>query len=98
MDEHKIGTETGAETEMRVVAETGKGRDGMGTGTGTKTTMGRVEERRRSARNHTRVVDVIRHFPSARVIISSDREWRLRASDSSVRKARCLYTRILPSE
>ena len=37
-----------------------------------------------------------RHFHSARVTISPDRGWRLRAPDSSVRKARCLYTRIVP--
>ena len=33
---------------------------------------------------------------SARVTISADRGWRLRAPDSSVRKARCLYKRIVP--
>ena len=37
-----------------------------------------------------------RPFHFARVIISVDREWRLRAPDSSVRKARCLYTRNVP--
>ena len=36
------------------------------------------------------------HFHFARVTISEDRGWRLRAPDSSVRKARCLYTRIVP--
>ena len=36
---------------------------------------------------------MIKHFHSACVIISADRGWRLRAPDSSVRKARCLYTR-----
>ena len=35
------------------------------------------------------------HFYSARATISADRGWRLRAPDSSVRKARCLYTRIV---
>ena len=33
---------------------------------------------------------------SARVTISADRGWRLRAPDSFVRKARCLYTNIVP--
>ena len=37
-----------------------------------------------------------RHFHSARVTISADTGWRLRAPDSSVRKDRCLYTRIVP--
>ncbi|CAN0152579.1 unnamed protein product, partial [Ascophyllum nodosum] len=80
----------GAGTATRAV-ETGKK---MGTGTGTRTAPRRLEERRRSARNHTTVVDAIRHFHSARVIISADKGWRLCARDSSVRKARCLYTRI----
>ena len=66
----------------------------MGTGTrmgmGTRTGSGRAEERRRSARNRTRTVDAIRHFYSARVIISADMELRLRAPGSSVRKAWCL--------
>ena len=35
-----------------------------------------------------------RHFHFARVIISADRGWRLRAPDSSVRKALCLYMRF----
>ena len=33
-----------------------------------------------------------RHFHSVRFTISADRGWRLRAPDSSVRKARCLNT------
>ena len=37
-----------------------------------------------------------RHFHSARVTISADRGWRLRAPDSPVRKARRLYKRIVP--
>ena len=41
-------------------------------------------------------VDAIRHFYSARVIISADRGWRLRTPHSSVCKAWCLYTRIAP--
>ena len=35
-------------------------------------------------------------FHSARVTISADRGWRLRASDSCIRKAPCLYTHIVP--
>ena len=37
-----------------------------------------------------------RHFHSARVTISADKGWRLRAPDSLVRKARRLYKRIVP--
>ena len=37
-----------------------------------------------------------RHFHSARVTISADRGWRLRAPDSPVRKARRVYKRIVP--
>ena len=37
-----------------------------------------------------------RHSHSARVIISADRGWRLRAPDSPVRKARRLFKRIVP--
>ena len=37
-----------------------------------------------------------RHFHSARFIISADRDWCLRAPDSSVRKVRHLYTRNVP--
>ena len=87
VDKHMM--ETGAGTETRVVAEIG---------TGTRTGSGRVEVRRRSARNRTRIVDAIRHFHSSSVIISADRGWRLRGPDSPVRKARCLYTRIAPRE
>ena len=39
---------------------------------------------------------MIKHFHSVRIVIYAGREWRLRAPDSSVRKARCLYTRIVP--
>ena len=95
VDEHKIGTRTEAGTETRAVAEMGKGTR-TGTGTGMKTRSERVEERRRSAKTSTRVVDTIRRFPSTRVIISADRGWSLRAPDSSIHKARCLYTRIAP--
>ena len=87
--ERKMGTGTGVGTEMRAVVE-------MGTGTGVETGSGRAEEKRRSARNCTKIVDAIMHFHSARVTISADRGWCLRAPDSSVRKARCLYTRIIP--
>ena len=89
--ERKMGTGKGVGTEMRAVAK-------MGAGTGVETGSGRAEEKRRSARNCTRIVDAIRHFHSARVTISAGRGWRLRAPDSSARKARCLYTRITPRE
>ena len=36
-----------------------------------------------------------RHFHCARVVISADREWPLRVSDSSIRNARCLQKRIV---
>ena len=49
-----MGTETGAGTEMRAVVEMRTGTR-MGTGTGT----GRAEDRRKNARNPTRVVDVM---------------------------------------
>ena len=52
MDEYRIRTGTEAGTETRAVAE-------MGTGTGTRTGSGRVDERQRSTRNHTRVVDAM---------------------------------------
>ena len=58
MDEHKIGTGTEAGTETSEVAEMGTGTR-MGVGTATRTGSRRVEERRRSARNLTRVVDTI---------------------------------------
>ena len=57
-DEHKVGTETGAETETGAVAEMGTGTT-IVTGTGTRTGSGRAEERRKSARNYTRVVDAM---------------------------------------
>ena len=65
-----------------------------GAGTETITGSGAVEARRRSARNRIKIVDAIRHFHCARVIISEDRGWCLRAPHSYVRKDRCLYTRI----
>ena len=69
-------------------------RDEDGNGDESEDGSGRAEERRRSARNCTRVVDAM-HFYSARVIISTDRGWRLRVLDSSIREARYLYTRIV---
>ena len=90
-----MGTGTGVGMETRAVAEMGTGTR-MGSGTGTRTGSERAEERRRSARNRTIIVDAIRHFYSARVITSADRGWHLRAPDSSVHTARCLYTRIAP--
>ena len=66
VDEHRIGTGTGAGTETRAVAE-------MATGTGTRAGSRRVEQRRISAKKRTKVVDAIRHFHSAHVIISAAR-------------------------
>ena len=62
----------------------------MGRGAGTKAGQGRVKEGRRSTINRARVVDAIRYFYSVRVIIFVDREWCLRAPDSSVCKIRLL--------
>ena len=56
MDEHRIETGTGAGTETRAVAEMGTR---METGTGTRIGSGRAEERRRSAKDRTRVVDAL---------------------------------------
>ena len=78
MDEHRMGTGTGAGTKTRVVAEMTTDTR-MGTGTGTWTGGRRAEEKRASARNRSRAGDVIRHFHSARVIIFADRGRRLRA-------------------
>ena len=69
----------------------------MKMGTGTRTGSGRAEERRTNARNRTRLVDAISPFHSAQVITSADQGWSLRAPDSSVRKARALYTHIEPT-
>ena len=55
LDEHRMGTEKGVGMKRRAVAE-------MGTRTritGTRIGSGRAEKRRRSARNHTRVVDAM---------------------------------------
>ena len=49
-------TGTGVGTETRAVAEMGTGTK---IGTGTRTGSGRVEKKRRSARYHTRDVDVM---------------------------------------
>ena len=68
-----------------------------GNGDGTRTGSGRAEERRMSAKNRTRLVDAISPFHSVRFINSADGGWCLRAPDSSVRKARRLYTHIKPS-
>ena len=54
VDQHWIGTGTGTGTEARTVAERGTGTSI--TGMGTRIGSGRAEERRRSARNRTRVV------------------------------------------
>ena len=56
MDEHRMEMETGAGTETREVAEM-RTRTKMGTGTGTRIGSWRLEERRRSSRSRTRVVD-----------------------------------------
>ena len=53
-----MGTGTGAGTVTRAIVEIGMGTR-MGTGTGTRIGSVRAEERRRSARNRTRVVDVM---------------------------------------
>ena len=56
VDEHKTGAGTGAGTETRAVAETGTG---METRMGTRTGSWRAEERRRSAKDCTKVVDAM---------------------------------------
>ena len=94
-DEHRMGAGTVAGTETTAAAEMGTGKR-IRKATRTRTGSGGVEERRRSAEKLTRVVDMIGHFPSARVVISAEREWRFRASDNSVCKARNLYTCIVP--
>ena len=81
----------GAGKETRAVAEISN-RTNMGTGTGSR----RAQERRMSGKKHVRLVDAISPFYSTRVIISADRGWRLRAPDSSVRKAQGLYKHIDP--
>ena len=59
-----MGTGTGTEMEARTVAEMGTGTRITGTGTritgtGTRIGSGRAEERRRSAKKHKIVVDVM---------------------------------------
>ena len=54
LDDYRMGTRTGVGTETRAIMEMGM-RARMGTGT--KIKSGRGEERRRSARSRTRVVD-----------------------------------------
>ena len=53
-----MGTGTGAGTVTRAVAEMGTGTK-MEMGTGTRMGSERAEERQKSARNHTRVVDAM---------------------------------------
>ena len=65
-------SETGEGAVTRAVAEKGTGTR-IGTWTGTRTKSGMAEERRRTAKTSNRGVDAIRHFHSARVIISADR-------------------------
>ena len=69
----------------------GPRQDGNGDGMGKS-----GEEAKKRKKPHDNIIDVIRYFLSARVIISADKGWRLRAPDSSVRKARRLYRRIAP--
>ena len=95
VEKHRMKTGTGTGTETRALAEV-RAETSMKTGTGTRTGSRRAEERRMGARNRTRLVGAISPFHSVRVIISADRGWCLRAPDSSVRKARCLYTHIEP--
>ena len=65
VDEHRIGTRTGTGTEARAVAEMGTGT--RITGTGARIGSGRAEERQRSARNHTRLVDAMWETGETRV-------------------------------
>ena len=58
VDEHRMGTGTGTGTEARTVVEMG---------TGTRIGSGRVEERRKSARNRKIVVDAVRETGEKRV-------------------------------
>ena len=58
VDEHRMGTGTGAGTEARTVVEMGTGK--RITGTGTRMESGKAEERRKSARNRKVVVDAVR--------------------------------------
>ena len=72
VDVYRMGTGRGAGTETRAVVNMGRGTR-MVTETGTRTESGSAEEWPRSAKQRRIVVDTIRHFHSARVIISADR-------------------------
>ena len=70
------GMGTGVETRRRTQDgngdESGDGNESS-SGDGNEDGLGTAEERRRRARNRIRVVDTIKQFYSARVIISADR-------------------------
>ena len=93
VEEHRMGTETGEGTRNESSSGKGNG-DKDGDVNRTKTKSRRGEERRRTAKKQTRIVKAIKHFHSARLVISADRRWRLQAPDSSARKARCLNEHI----
>ena len=65
VDEHRMGTGMGTETETRTVGEMGTGT--RITGMGTRIGSGRAEERRKSARNRKIVVDALRETGETRV-------------------------------
>ena len=99
VDEDRMGTGTGAGGEVRESSsgDGNRGEDGKnGDGNESRIGEGGGEVKKRK-KPHKRVVDAFRYFHSARVIISADKGWRLRAPDSSVRKVQCLYTRIAPT-
>ena len=79
-----MGTDKGVGAVTRAVAEK-ETTMMMRTSTGTRMKSGRVEERQRTTIKHIRVADAIRHFHSARVIISADRRWCLRPPQCSAR-------------
>ena len=95
-NENKDGLETRGRTQDGNCDWSRYGNEGS-SGDGNRDTVGNVDGneddvgegggRRRSTRNYTRAVDVIKHFHSARAILSADSVYRLRASDSSARKA-----------
>ena len=78
MDNHKMGTGTGAGTKMRAVVETG-----TGMGTGLRTGSGRAEERGRSARNGTRVVDAMWEMGETWMERGKRRQERIGSEDQS---------------
>ena len=93
VEEHRMGTGTGEGT--RNESSRGKGNsDKDGDVNRTKTKSRRGEERRRTAKKQTSIVETIKYFHSARLVISADRRWRLQAPDSSARKTRCLNKHI----